>query len=147
MLSFPCYMGINIPTKEELIANKPEFQDIAGYIGADSVQYLTVEGLVSAVQEGIASIQEKDKMISTSSKPPPLLLAAGFIKHSVFAGAVGEVIIRQLSWRETAPQHLIPLAAGPWRRCAATVPGAFGLWIPFTPAKCPVAFPQDRAVR
>uniref|UniRef100_A0A668V7J2 Amidophosphoribosyltransferase n=1 Tax=Oreochromis aureus TaxID=47969 RepID=A0A668V7J2_OREAU len=29
---FPCYMGINIPTKEELIANKPEFEDIAGYI-------------------------------------------------------------------------------------------------------------------
>lgn len=26
-------MGINIPTKEELIANKPEFKDIAGYIG------------------------------------------------------------------------------------------------------------------
>ncbi|KAL4008618.1 hypothetical protein ACER0C_002470 [Sarotherodon galilaeus] len=25
----PCYMGINIPTKEELIANKPEFEDIA----------------------------------------------------------------------------------------------------------------------
>lgn len=32
-IRFPCYMGINIPTKEELIANKPEFQDIAGYIG------------------------------------------------------------------------------------------------------------------
>lgn len=26
-------MGINIPTKEELIANKPEFQDIANYLG------------------------------------------------------------------------------------------------------------------
>lgn len=36
--------------------------------GADSVQYLTVEGLVSAVQEGIASLQEKDKMISSSNK-------------------------------------------------------------------------------
>jgi len=32
-IRFPCYMGINIPTKEELIANRPEFQDIAGYIG------------------------------------------------------------------------------------------------------------------
>ena len=26
-------MGINIPTKEELIANRPEFEDIAGDIG------------------------------------------------------------------------------------------------------------------
>ncbi|XP_072244829.1 amidophosphoribosyltransferase-like [Leuresthes tenuis] len=57
-------MGINIPTKEELIANKPEFKDIAGYIGADSVEYLTVEGLVSAVQEGITSLQEKEKISS-----------------------------------------------------------------------------------
>ncbi|XP_034085883.1 amidophosphoribosyltransferase [Gymnodraco acuticeps] len=66
-IRYPCYMGINIPTKEELIANKPEFQDIAGYIGAASVKYLTVEGLVSAVQEGIASLKEKDEMISTSN--------------------------------------------------------------------------------
>lgn len=68
-IKFPCYMGINIPTKEELIANKPEFQNIAGYIGADSVQYLSVEGLVSAVQEGISAMQS-EKVISsnTSSK-------------------------------------------------------------------------------
>ncbi|MED6280964.1 hypothetical protein CHARACLAT_016494 [Characodon lateralis] len=59
-IKFPCYMGINIPTKEELIANKPEFKDIAGYIGADSVEYLTVEGLVSAVREGITSFQQKN---------------------------------------------------------------------------------------
>uniref|UniRef100_A0A3Q3G0P7 Amidophosphoribosyltransferase n=1 Tax=Labrus bergylta TaxID=56723 RepID=A0A3Q3G0P7_9LABR len=64
-IRFPCYMGINIPTKEELIANKPEFQEIARHIGADSVQYLTVEGLLSAVQQGISSMQEKDKMISS----------------------------------------------------------------------------------
>ncbi|KAF5900523.1 amidophosphoribosyltransferase-like, partial [Clarias magur] len=31
-IRFPCYMGINIPTKEELIANRPEFKDIADYI-------------------------------------------------------------------------------------------------------------------
>ncbi|XP_038136616.1 amidophosphoribosyltransferase-like [Cyprinodon tularosa] len=60
-IKFPCYMGINIPTKEERIANKPEFKDIAGYIGADSVEYLTVEGLLSAVQEGIASFKENEK--------------------------------------------------------------------------------------
>lgn len=88
-------MGINIPTKEELIANKPEFQDIAGYIGefrhvhvsfilsvlhssagtcsvltgADSVLYLSVEGLVSAVQEGIGSVHgEKVINSNTTSK-------------------------------------------------------------------------------
>ncbi|XP_017924068.1 amidophosphoribosyltransferase [Manacus vitellinus] len=57
-IRFPCYMGINIPTKEELIANKPEFRDLANYIGADSVVYLSVEGLVSSVQESIKERQE-----------------------------------------------------------------------------------------
>ncbi|XP_039606834.1 amidophosphoribosyltransferase isoform X1 [Polypterus senegalus] len=72
-IRFPCYMGINIPTKEELIANKPEFKDIAGYIGANSVVYLSVNGLVSAVQEGIRSREERDLMIndrkSENSRP------------------------------------------------------------------------------
>lgn len=67
-IKFPCYMGINIPTKEELIANKPEFKDLAGYIGADSVEYLTVEGLVSAVQEGVASFQKENISFRNSHK-------------------------------------------------------------------------------
>ncbi|KAG8134938.1 hypothetical protein E2320_008008 [Naja naja] len=59
-IKFPCYMGINIPTKEELIANRPEFKDLAGYIGADSVVYLSVEGLVSSVQESIKARQDHE---------------------------------------------------------------------------------------
>lgn len=36
------------------------------FTGADSVKYLTVEGLVSAVQEGIAFHIEKDKINSNN---------------------------------------------------------------------------------
>ncbi|KAM9383655.1 LOW QUALITY PROTEIN: amidophosphoribosyltransferase-like [Pholidichthys leucotaenia] len=54
-IRFPCYMGINIPTKEELIANKLQLKEIADYVGADSVMYLSVEGLISAVREGLTS--------------------------------------------------------------------------------------------
>ena len=32
-IRYPCFMGINIPTKEELIANKPEFEHISDYLG------------------------------------------------------------------------------------------------------------------
>lgn len=41
-------MGINIPTKEELIANKPEFKDIAGYIGKPRCRkgYMPVFGVI-----------------------------------------------------------------------------------------------------
>ncbi|KAJ0180921.1 hypothetical protein K1T71_003006 [Dendrolimus kikuchii] len=48
-LKYPCYMGINIPTREELIANKMEAYKLAEHVGADSLEYLSVEGLVSAV--------------------------------------------------------------------------------------------------
>ncbi|XP_053885734.1 amidophosphoribosyltransferase [Malaclemys terrapin pileata] len=65
-IKFPCYMGINIPTKEELIANKPEFHDLAKYIGADSVVYLSVEGLVSSVQESIKARQENQNSLKTN---------------------------------------------------------------------------------
>ena len=54
-------MGINIPTKEELIANKPEFEHISDYPGANSVVYLSVEGLVSSVQEGITLEKQRVK--------------------------------------------------------------------------------------
>jgi len=43
-------MGINIPTREELIANKLDSVKLANYVGADSLTYLSVEGLVEAVR-------------------------------------------------------------------------------------------------
>ncbi|KAH8385613.1 hypothetical protein KR200_003576 [Drosophila serrata] len=50
-LQYPCYMGINIPTREELIANKLNADQLARHVGADSLAYLSVEGLVEAVQQ------------------------------------------------------------------------------------------------
>ncbi|KAG8591980.1 hypothetical protein GDO81_000361 [Engystomops pustulosus] len=63
----PCYMGINIPTKEELIANRPEFDDLAGYIGANSVVYLSVDGLTSAVREGIKHFKDQQNGLNGTS--------------------------------------------------------------------------------
>lgn len=60
-IKYPCFMGINIPTKEELIANKPQFAHLAEYLGANSVVYLSVEGLVSSVQKEIILKKQKVK--------------------------------------------------------------------------------------
>lgn len=49
-LQYPCYMGINIPTREELIANKLNADQLAQHVGADSLAYLSVDGLVAAVR-------------------------------------------------------------------------------------------------
>ena len=37
-LRYPCYMGINIPTREELIANEMEISHIAQHVGK-SISY------------------------------------------------------------------------------------------------------------
>ena len=54
-------MGINIPTKEELVANRFDATSLAKHFGADSIVYLTVDGLVSAVTEGINKDKENAK--------------------------------------------------------------------------------------
>ncbi|CAL4148017.1 unnamed protein product, partial [Meganyctiphanes norvegica] len=51
----PCYMGINIPTRGELIANSVQADDLAARVGADSLVYLSIDGLVKAVREGVAT--------------------------------------------------------------------------------------------
>ena len=53
-ISHPCYMGINIPTRKELFANRVPADRRAETVGADSLEYLSVEGLKAAVRQGLA---------------------------------------------------------------------------------------------
>ncbi|UXI15756.1 cyclin-dependent kinase inhibitor 1-like [Sarcoptes scabiei] len=62
-LHFPCYMGINIPTKEELIANHLQAEKLAQQLGAESLVYLSVDGLKKSVQTGI-----KEELLRTNKK-------------------------------------------------------------------------------
>lgn len=48
-IRYPCYMGIDIPTRHELIAAWRSIEDIRKEIGADSLAYLSIEGLKRAV--------------------------------------------------------------------------------------------------
>jgi amidophosphoribosyltransferase len=45
----PCYYGIDTPTKGELIAANHSLDEIRQYIGADSLAYLSQEGLLASV--------------------------------------------------------------------------------------------------
>ncbi len=45
----PCYMGIDMGTHEELIAYKRTVEEIRQFIGADSLHYLSLEGMMRAV--------------------------------------------------------------------------------------------------
>lgn len=45
----PCHYGIDTPTKEELIAALRPVEEVRGFIGADSLGYLSLEGIREAV--------------------------------------------------------------------------------------------------
>jgi amidophosphoribosyltransferase len=47
----PCYYGMDFPTKEELIASTKTVDEIKDHLGVDSLGYLSLEGLVSAVSD------------------------------------------------------------------------------------------------
>lgn len=49
VLKFPCYYGIDIQTTKELIGANHSIPEICQMIGADSLAYLSVEGLVKAI--------------------------------------------------------------------------------------------------
>ena len=50
-VKFPCFYGIDMPTKGELIGSQLEVPQIAKRLGADSLGYLSLEGMVGAVEE------------------------------------------------------------------------------------------------
>ncbi|HZD00270.1 MAG TPA: amidophosphoribosyltransferase [Actinomycetes bacterium] len=49
---WPCFYGIDMPTRGELIASDLLEPEIAAYVGADSLAYLALEALVDTAREG-----------------------------------------------------------------------------------------------
>ena len=45
----PCYYGIDTPHRDELIASKHSVDEIRDYMGADTLAYLSMDGLQEAV--------------------------------------------------------------------------------------------------
>ena len=65
----PCYYGIDTPRREELIAGSKSVEQIRRFVGADSLAYLSLEGLL----QGIGG--EKDEYCTacwTDEHPVPL---------------------------------------------------------------------------
>ncbi len=45
----PCYLGIDMKTRDQFIASGRNVEEIARIIGADSVRYISIDGLVKAI--------------------------------------------------------------------------------------------------
>jgi amidophosphoribosyltransferase len=51
-LKWPCYFGIDIPDRDQLISNRLDPKGIAQELGADSVRFLTTDSLLAAIGDG-----------------------------------------------------------------------------------------------
>ena len=48
-LRYPCFYGVDFPTKEELLANNRDLEQIREFLEVDSVGYMSLEGLLGCV--------------------------------------------------------------------------------------------------
>jgi amidophosphoribosyltransferase len=48
-IQWPCYYGIDTPTRKELIGSSHKVEEIRRYLEADSLGYLSLEGMLKAV--------------------------------------------------------------------------------------------------
>ena len=49
-IKFPCFMGVDMATQSELIAAHKSVDEICAHIGADTLAFLTVSGMMQALQ-------------------------------------------------------------------------------------------------
>jgi amidophosphoribosyltransferase len=48
-IRYPCFFGVDMATRHELIAAQKSIPEICRFIGADTLGYLSLEGLIKAV--------------------------------------------------------------------------------------------------
>jgi len=68
-IRYPCFMGIDFPTRHELVAHGREIEEVRKIIEADTLRYLSVENLVRAI-----GLSEKDLCLAcfTGQYPIPV---------------------------------------------------------------------------
>lgn len=49
---FPCYLGIDMKTKDQFIASNRSLDEIRDKVGADSLRYISLDGLIEATAQG-----------------------------------------------------------------------------------------------
>lgn len=55
----PCFMGVDMATYKELIAHKMDIDGICQHVGADSLGYLSLPGMLSSIREGMPEIRRE----------------------------------------------------------------------------------------
>lgn len=75
MVRNPCFYGVDMPTKEELFANRLEHEEAMGEaIGADTLAFLSTEGLLKAVDVNLAETSNRCIACFSGAYPTNLYL-------------------------------------------------------------------------
>ncbi|MEM1503670.1 amidophosphoribosyltransferase [Domibacillus sp. 8LH] len=75
MVRNPCFYGVDMPTKEELFANRLEHEKAMGEaIGADTLAFLSTEGLLKAVDVNLAETSNRCIACFSGAYPTNLYL-------------------------------------------------------------------------
>ena len=57
-VKFPCHLGIDTPSKAELISSTHELEEIRAEIGADSLAFISLEGMIQALRSSSSEGKE-----------------------------------------------------------------------------------------
>ena len=79
---WPCFYGIDTPTRAELIAATHEIDEIGRYLTADSIGYLSLEGLVHSVRSVEAAARQAEPSERGAPAPEPQSYC-----HACFSGS------------------------------------------------------------
>ena len=78
----PCYFGIDMPTREELIGARLSVDAIRESLGVDSLGYLSIEGMHAAMREVKGASSPFCDACFSSSYPAPLSdVERGYVNH------------------------------------------------------------------
>ncbi len=82
-IMFPCFMGVDMATQKELIAAQKDLDGIRDYINADSLGYLSIPGMMKAINESSGSCNA----CFTGNYPIDVNLE--ILDKALFEGAIG----------------------------------------------------------
>lgn len=80
---YPCFYGIDFPTRKELIAATHSVEEIKKFLGLDSLHYLSLEGLLRAINLDTAGF-----CLACFNGEYPVSFANDLHKHCLETGAV-----------------------------------------------------------
>jgi amidophosphoribosyltransferase len=92
-VKWPCFYGIDFATRAELIANGLDEDEICASIGADSLGYISLEGMIEATRQPASSLC---RACFTGEYPIPLpdesLLGKHLLEATLASPALGRAL-------------------------------------------------------